>query len=187
MAPNNALACSKGSQCQMKSFIPERIGKFTPGLLDAAHRQHAPILRSLLHRRTKADQYPPIQWSAGDEGAASGAGPGGRHWQMDRSLISTAALSMLCYGRSDRPNALQGLLGYFLFAMNTDKRCVEVLHRLGLSVAYETVIRAPRDNGEASHKKLLETVRQCRFFVCFDNVNFYRNVRDQRQHNCGHR
>ena len=29
-------------------------------------------------------------------------------------------------------------------------------------------------------------MRQRRFFVCFDNMNFYRNVRDQRQHNRGH-
>ena len=105
---------------------------------------------------------------------------------MDRGLISTTALCMLCYGRSDRSNALQGLLSYFLFAINTAKRCVEVLHRLGLSVAYETVIRALRDNGEASHRKLLESVRKRRFFVSIDNMNIYRNVRDLRQHNRGH-
>ena len=68
---------------------------------------------------------------------------------------------------------------------NTAKRRVEALHRLSLSVAYETVIRALRGDGNASHRKLLEAVRQRRFFVSFDNMSFYRNVRDQRQHNRG--
>ena len=34
----DTLACSKNSQCEMKSFTPEHIQKFTPKLLDVAHR-----------------------------------------------------------------------------------------------------------------------------------------------------
>ena len=49
------LACSKDSQCQMKSFTPEHIERFTPKLPDAAHRRRAPLLRNILHRMTKAD------------------------------------------------------------------------------------------------------------------------------------
>ena len=77
-------------------------------------------------------------------------------------------------------------MGYFLFASNTAKRCVEVLHRLGLSVSYETVVSALRRNGETSLKNLREEIRHRRFFVSFDNMNFFRNVRDQRMHNHAH-
>ena len=182
----DTLTSSKDSQCMMKSFTPEHIEKFTLELLDAAHRRHAPLLRNLLHRMTKADPYPPGRGFTDNEPARSSSGAHRQHLHTDCGLISITALCMLCYGRSDRSNALQGLVGYFLFATNTAKRCTEVLHRLGLSVAYETVIRALRDNGDASHRKLLEAIRHHRFFVCFDNMNFYRNVRDQRQHNRGH-
>lgn len=77
-------------------------------------------------------------------------------------------------------------MGYFLFASNTAKRCVEVLHRLGLSIAYETVISALRRNGEAAITKLHGEIRHRRSFVSFDNMNFFHNVRDQRMHNHAH-
>ena len=79
-----------------------------------------------------------------------------------------------------------GSCGIFPIASNTAKRCVEVLHRLGLSVTYETVVSAPRRNGKASPKQLRKEIRHRRFFVSFDNMNFFRNVRDQRMHNHAH-
>lgn len=63
---------------------------------------------------------------------------------------------------------------------------LEALHRLGLSISYETVVSALRRNGEASLKQLPEETRHRRFFVSFDNMNFIRNVRDQRTHNHSH-
>ena len=150
----DTLACSKDSQCQMKAFTAEHIEKFIPKLLDAAHRRHAPLVRNVLHRMTKADQYPPGLSSADHElecdiPTTGRSGAGGQRRHRDRGLIAITALCMFCYGRNDRPNALQGLLGFFLFATNTAKRCVEVLHRFGLSAAYETVIRALRGDGNA--------------------------------------
>ena len=77
-------------------------------------------------------------------------------------------------------------MGYFLFASNTAKRYVEVLHRLGLSISYETVVWALRQNREVSLKQLREEILQRRFFVSFDNMNFFRNVRGQCMHNHSH-
>ena len=62
----DTLVSSKDWQCMMKSFTPEHIENVTPRLLDAARRRHAPTLRNLLHRMTKADQYPPGLSLAGD-------------------------------------------------------------------------------------------------------------------------
>jgi hypothetical protein len=77
-------------------------------------------------------------------------------------------------------------VGYFLFASNTAKRTVEVLHRFGLSVLYDTILKALRHNAEASQDLLRKVVKEGRFFITFDNMNFYRNVRDQRFHNWSH-
>ena len=88
--------------------------------------------------------------------------------------------------RSAQPAVLPDMRGYFLFASNTAKRCIEVLRRLSISVLYETIISALRRNGEASLKQLSEEIRHRRFFVSFDNMNFFRNVRDQRVHNHAH-
>jgi len=73
-----------------------------------------------------------------------------------------------------------------LFASNTAKRAVEAIHRLGIRVSYETATRALHGNSDASHVKLIQLVKTSRFFITFDNMNFYQNVRDQRQHNRGH-
>lgn len=81
---------------------------------------------------------------------------------------------------------LTGFAWLLLFATDAAKRSAGALHRLGLSIAYETVIRALRDNSNASHRKLLEAVRQRQSFVSFGNTNPYRNVGDQCQHNRRH-
>ena len=71
----------------------------------------------------------------------------------------------LLYAKNDGFNALQGNMGYFLFASNTAKRCVEVLHRLGLTVTYTTVNSALKYKAKASLKKMREVVRSRRFSV----------------------
>ena len=83
----------------------------------------------------------------------------------DTCIINATAVALLCYAKNDRPNALQGIVGYFLFASNTAKRCVEVLNRLGLTVTYKTVNSALKYNAEASLKKMREVVRSRRFSV----------------------
>jgi hypothetical protein len=60
------------------------------------------------------------------------------------------------------------------------------MHRFGLTVSYETILKALRYNAEASRHLLRKVVKQGRFFISFDNMNFYRNVRDQRIHNRSH-
>jgi len=73
-----------------------------------------------------------------------------------------------------------------LFPSNTAKRAVESIHRLGMTVSYETVTQALRGNSEGSHAKLIPLVNTSYFFISFDNMNLYQNIWDQHQHNRGH-
>ena len=101
-----------------------------------------------------------------------------------RNLMVNTALAILCYAKSERVNQFQGHIGYFLYASKTPKRVIEPLHRLGLSVRYESIINATRAMATSASRKL----RTWKFqvpapFAVFDNLNYYFRVRDQGLHN----
>jgi hypothetical protein len=76
------------------------------------------------------------------------------------------------YARNSSSNALQGMMGHFLFAMNTAKRSMEVLHRLGLSVPYETVTGTLKANSLVAHEQLRQQVARRRFLI--SSTNFHK-------------
>lgn len=76
------------------------------------------------------------------------------------------------------------IMGYFLFASNVPKRYVESLHQMGIIVSSETIWQVLNTNAVAILKNLQNCVQSKRFFISYDNMNFYKNVRDQRLHNC---
>jgi hypothetical protein len=55
-----------------------------------------------------------------------------------------------------------------------------------MTVSCETILKALPHNAEASRDLLRKVVKEGRFFISFDNMNFYRNVRDQRTLNWSH-
>ena len=69
---------------------------------------------------------------------------------VSRTATNTALISCKCVNRVVSPHRqqyqlasehlakakTQGIMGYFLYASNTSKWCIEVLHRLGLSISY---------------------------------------------------
>lgn len=63
--------------------------------------------------------------------------------------------------------------GYFAFADNASKRMVEILHRMGIMVVYETVRRALQVNATAILEELKAKVWEKRFFMSVDNMNSY--------------
>ena len=106
--------------------------------------------------------------------------------QRNKALIATICLCMLAYSRSKYANLLQMVAGYFAFAQNMPKRCVEVFHKMGLLVTSKTVRQALTANSEAVLQTLRERVRNERFLISYDNMNFYEKVQDQRVHNKAH-
>lgn len=93
-------------------------------------------------------------------------------------MIATVSLCMLSYARNQRSNILQVTTGYFAYAENTTKRMVENLHRMSLLVTYETVRRALQANARAINEELKTKAWERRFFLSFDNMNFYEHRRE---------
>ncbi len=78
------------------------------------------------------------------------------------------------------------MAGYFAYADNITKRVVDNLHCMGFLVTYETVRQVLQANSLAINKELQKKVWKWRFFLFFDNMNFYKHKKDQRLHNKGH-
>lgn len=106
--------------------------------------------------------------------------------QEIKALIATICLCMLAYSRSKYANLPQMVAGYFAFAQNVLKRCIEVFHKRGLLVTSKTVRRALTANREAAFQMLCNRVCNKRFFISYDNMNFHEKVQDQRIHNKSH-
>jgi hypothetical protein len=62
----------------------------------------------------------------------------------NKPMMVEFGMSMLAYARSKNANLVQGNMGYFLNAASTGKRAIEVLHRLGVSICYESVLRVEK-------------------------------------------
>lgn len=90
---------------------------------------------------------------------------------------------MLSYARNQQSNILQMTTGYWAFADNATKQMMEILHRMGILVTYETIWEVLRANAEAQVAVLQEKAWTRRFFVSYDNMNFHYKRRDQRVHN----
>ena len=106
--------------------------------------------------------------------------------QCRRDLISMVALCILSYTKSQSSNVYQILKGHFTFAYNVAKRCIDVLHFMGLCVSYKTVWVALNENVKEVELKIQDMVWHNRFFISFNNMNFYEHTQDERFHNKGH-
>jgi hypothetical protein len=101
-----------------------------------------------------------------------------------QTLLMTVIICVLSNARSQKSNLLQAHVGYFLAASGTPKAVIEVLHRLGLSLKYDSITDTFRNVAKLSAedlKKFASTFPS--FFVSFDNANFYARVRDETLHN----
>ena len=58
-----------------------------------------------------------------------------------QAVVLTTVLAGLCYVKNTQSNMLQTHIGYFLYGSNNPKQVIEVLHQVGLSVCYKTVLR----------------------------------------------
>lgn len=91
------------------------------------------------------------------------------------------ALSTICYAAKRSANLHQMVMGYYLVAANTPKRVLEVLHQLGVSVSYKSVVRTMKTIGKISIQNLRNVPSEYpRVWVSFDNMDFSARVRDQR-------
>ncbi|KAG8722536.1 hypothetical protein FRC09_006112 [Ceratobasidium sp. 395] len=89
----------------------------------------------------------------------------------DPKLVSLMAILMLLVCRNQQLNLFQKLIGVWLFACSAPAHVFRVLCRLGISVAYNTVLDIYKQLTEDSIKVTRSLAAQMRFLVIFDNIN----------------
>jgi hypothetical protein len=89
-----------------------------------------------------------------------------------QQLQTKVALSVLAYAKSQKSNRPQGHLGYFLVATNNVKRAIDTLHKLSLSVAYESVRNMMDKIAESSKCVIREKVFKLPLVLSYDNMNY---------------
>lgn len=81
----------------------------------------------------------------------------------NKPLIATICLCLIGYGCNKNANLLQIVNGYFAFAQNVLKQCLEVFHQMGPIVSSETVRRSLQSNAVAILDVLVEKAATKRF------------------------
>lgn len=72
---------------------------------------------------------------------------------------------------------------YFFFAHNVTKKGYEVYCIIGLIIFYKIGWQALNIHRQVVLKLLCKRVNAKRFFLSYDNINFYKKVQDQKVHN----
>ena len=106
--------------------------------------------------------------------------------RKNKKLVSIIFLCFLSYSRSEQTNLFQMLNKHFLFANYVSKQAVETFHQMGFVVSSKTVCRTLQVNAQAISSRLKERMQSQQFFISYDNVNFYKKIRDQHLYNKTH-
>lgn len=170
----------------------QRLRTFSLVGIDRAHKQKAPFLRSFL--RACVNSHDHIIDDPNLEQANENLllydnmiNPLELEEQTlpkrNRVLISVVSLALLCYARNEHSNLFQRVIGHYAFSSNIPKRSVESLHQMGIIVSYESIRRGLQVNAKAVMEEIANKTRFHRFYISYDNINFYEHVRDQRLHN----
>ncbi len=178
---------------QVADVPPESFESFLYVEVDREHRRHAPFTRSLICTCVDNSEtiikdpdlidlhsIPPLRDNMTEP-------PLLEDWttfQRNCALITVVALGMLCYTQSKRSNIVQRVNTQFAFANNVPKQFVESFHQMSLLVSYKSLRRSLQANAKAVMEEILEKTQTRQFFISYDNMNFYENVRDQRIYNC---
>jgi hypothetical protein len=100
-----------------------------------------------------------------------GSRPAKKKVKSKEKVISViTAIAGLVFARSRKCNALQMMMGYYLFATRTGKRTVGVLNHLGISTAYDTVRRALHHHAEKVRVLVAERCQRDPFLLTYDNL-----------------
>lgn len=72
----------------------------------------------------------------------------------------------------------------FAFANNIPKQFVQSFHQISIFVSYESLCCGLQANAKTVIEAILEKTQNRQFFISYNNMNFYKNVRDQQIFNC---
>lgn len=105
--------------------------------------------------------------------------------QHNYAIITVLALGMLYYVQSKHSNIVQkvNIQFVFAFANNVPKRFAESFHQMDLFVSYKSLCCDLQSNAKAVIKETLEKIQTDWLFILYNNMNFYKNIRDQSIYN----
>lgn len=98
--------------------------------------------------------------------------------RRNKNLVSIIACCVISYSWSEKTNLFQMINGHFLFANHVPKRTIESRHQISLVVSNETIRRALQVNARAILSMLDKRIKNQQFFISYNNINFYENVRN---------
>jgi hypothetical protein len=158
----------------LNKFSPEYATEFN---IDKLYRRMADIapcfvglLDTLTSERTSAQE-------------SSGNAEEGSEAPTQHRYIATA-ISIIANYRSQQFNAMQGRIGYYLFACRVPKRVISTLNKLGLCPSYNGLLGAIKKTAEMALVDLRRvSLNNQAVQVSYDNVSYLAGVRDVRIHN----
>ena len=98
--------------------------------------------------------------------------------QHNRVLITVVALGKLYYIQNEYSNIVQRVNTQFTFTNNVPKRFMESFHQIGYLVSYESLCCDLQANAKAVMEEILEKTQTQRFYISYNNMNFYENICD---------
>jgi hypothetical protein len=117
----------------LRSYSPKDIAAFN---FTAIKDELAPTLITLLQGVVGKEE----PHESGNQNQGSQSTNTQTRQGRNKPLMVKFALSLLCYARSKSNNLVPGHIGYFLVAASTGKRTIDALHKLGVCIAYESVL-----------------------------------------------
>lgn len=65
-----------------------------------------------------------------------------------------------------------------IFAHNILKRAIEIFYHMRLTVSYKSIYYTLMENTNAIERKMRKKIMTYRFFILYNNMNFYQHVHD---------
>jgi hypothetical protein len=93
-----------------------------------------------------------------------------KHKAKEKVLAAIMVISELAFTRSRNCNAMQMMIGYYLFSTRTGKRVIGVLNHLGISVSYDTVRLALQANAVKVQALITQRAQQEPIALTYDNL-----------------
>lgn len=84
---------------------------------------------------------------------------------------------MLAYSKNKYANLLQIIDRYFTFAQNVLKQCSKMFYKMGFLVTSKIFCHKLKANSKAVLQMLCNKVYNKRFFILYDNINFYKKYK----------
>ncbi|TMC24704.1 MAG: hypothetical protein E6J34_00115 [Chloroflexi bacterium] len=169
------------------TITPETLTKFSIHTLSETMMKGAPLLSRLFQALVSDDKVNTAEKSMFDEEKEGFAEKclsktAQREWrERQRTNRWIMSLSIICYAKIQKVNLQQQVMGYYLMSGNTPKRVFEVLHQLGMSVSYSSVVRTMKTIAKAAMEVLQRIPTEYpQFWTSKDNMDFMARVRDQR-------